>query len=95
MQPYYYLILAFALLIIILSVRFLILKKKNIPVRLFSQALKTENSGHLEEAVITYESALVEVDKIRFHSDLKKKIVQKLKVLNTMIEYDKNCHFTR
>jgi hypothetical protein len=76
-------------------VRFAILKKKNISVRLFSLALKNENNWHLEEAVTTYECALVEVKKIRFHRGLQKKITEKLKVLNTMIEYGRNCHFMR
>ena len=91
MQLYYYLFPAITLLLVAPFVRFFILKKKNIPVRLFAQALKNENNGHLEEAVITYECALVEVKKIRFHTELKKKIIEKLKVLNMMIEYDKNC----
>ena len=95
MQPYYYIFLAICLLIVSFFVRTLILKKKNKPVRLFAHALKNENSGHFEEAVITYEYALAEVKKIRFHRDLKRKIIQKLKVLHTIIEYNKNCHFTR
>ena len=95
MQLYYYLLAAVTLLILAPFVRFVILKKKNIPVKLFSLALKNENNGHLEEAVTTYECALVEVKKIRFHNDLQKKITGKLKVLNTMIEYGRNCRFTR
>ena len=95
MKLYYYLFLATATTTIVLFVRFRILKKENIPITLFAQALKTENSGHLEQAVIAYQYALAEVKKIRFHGDLRKKIVQKLKILNTIIEYDKNCHFMR
>ena len=91
MQPYYYILLTIALVIVIIISRFLILKKKNTPVRLFSQALKNENNGHFEEAVVTYEYALTEVKKIRFHKELESKIIEKLKVLNMMIEYDKNC----
>jgi hypothetical protein len=95
MQLYYYLFPAITLLLIVPFVRSLVLKKKNIPVRLFSLALKNENNGRLEEAVTTYECALLEVKKIRFHNNLQKKITEKLKVLNTMIEYDRNCHFMR
>ena len=47
------------------------------------EAQKNENDGHFEEAVITYESALDEVKKFRFHGNLKNKIIGKLKVLNT------------
>jgi hypothetical protein len=95
MQLYYYLFLSIAFLIVVLFARYFIVKKNNVPVRLFTQALRNENSGDLEEAIITYETALAEVKKIRFQSDLKKKIIQKLKVLHTMIEYKKNCHFIR
>jgi len=69
----------------------MILRKKNISIELFSKALKNENSGHYEEALVTYKNALNEVRKIRFHSSLKDKIIEKIKVLNTYIEY-KNSH---
>ena len=95
MQFYYYIFVAIFLFIAILFVCHIILKRKNVPVRLFAEALKSENNGYLEEAVVTYKSALLEVKKIRFHSELKRKIIQKLKVLHTMIEYKKNSHFTR
>ena len=65
MELYYYLYLGIALMVVVLSARFLVLKKKNIPVRLFAIALKNENSGHLQEAIVNYETALVEVEKIR------------------------------
>jgi hypothetical protein len=81
--------------IIVLLVYFFILRRKNIPVELFIEALRNENNGHFEQAVITYETALNEVNKIRFHSTLKNKIIQKLKLLNTVIEYQNNQHFIR
>ena len=70
-------------------------KKKNLPVELFMEAQKNENNGHFEEAVVTYESALDEVKKFRFHGSLKNKIISKLKVLNTAIAYKNNLHFVR
>jgi hypothetical protein len=70
-------------------------KKKNLPVRLFIEAQRNENAGHFKEAVITYESALDEVKKFRFHGSLKNKIIDKLKVLHTAIEYKNNLHFIR
>ena len=68
----------------------ILIKKNNLPVRLFIEAQKTENDGHFEEAVVTYESALDEVRKFRFHGNLKNKIISKLKVLHTAIEYRNN-----
>jgi len=72
----------------------LFLKKKNLPVELFSEGLKYENDGHFDEAIINYENALNKVKKNRFHRDLKSKIIQKLKVLYTISEYQKNIQFT-
>lgn len=95
MQFYYYIFMAIALLIVVLSLRYFIREKKNVPARLFAEALKNENSGHLAEAVITYKYALHEVRKVRFHSGLENKIVQKLKVLNTVMEYTHDSHFSR
>ena len=73
----------------------LFLKKKDLPVELFVEGLRYENDGHFDEAIMNYENALSEVKKNRFHRDLKHKIIQKLKVLHTIIEYKKNFQFTR
>jgi hypothetical protein len=60
------------------------------------KALRIENSGHFEEAVITYKTALNEGKKTRFHSNnLEKKIIEKLKVLHTIIVYKNNIWFAR
>jgi len=82
-------------IITILVVTSILIKKNSLPVRLFIEAQKTENDGRFEEAVITYESALDEVRKFRFHGNLKNKIISKLKVLHTAIEYRNNFHFVR
>ena len=70
-------------------------RKKNLPVELFVEGLKYENSGYFEEAILTYENALTEVKKKRFNGNLKNKIIQKLKVLQTITEYQKSLQFTR
>ena len=82
-------------IITILVISSILVKRNNLPVRLFIEAQKTENDGHFEEAVITYASALDEVKKFRFHDNLKNKIIGKLKVLHTAIEYKNNLHFVR
>ena len=71
------------------------LRKKNLPVELFTEGLKYENDGHFDEAIINYENALSEIKKNRFHRDLEYRIIQKLKVLHTISEYKKNIQFTR
>jgi hypothetical protein len=65
----------------------ILVNKKTLPLKLFIEAQKDENDGRFEEAVITYESALEEVRKFKFHGSLKNKIIEKLKVLHTTIEY--------
>jgi len=82
-------------LIIILIISSIFVKKRSLPVKLFIEAQKNENDGRFEEAIITYESALDEAKKVRFHSGLKNRITDKLKVLHTTIEYRNNLHFTR
>jgi hypothetical protein len=89
-MPFCYYFFSFIVLSIIgVLIRSLVLWKKNIPVALFLEALRNENSGHFEEAVITYEIALNEFKKIGSHSNLKIKIIDKLKVLDAVIEYKK------
>ena len=73
----------------------LFLKKKNVQVELFVEGLKNENNGDFDEAIISYENALSQVNKDRYHRDLKTKIIQKIKVLHTILEYRKNTQFTR
>lgn len=90
MQFYYYILLFLVLSTTLVLIRYFSRRKKNIPVQLFIDALKDENSGNFEEAIITYENALKEVKKDKFNNDLKNKIVEKLKLLHTVIDYNNN-----
>lgn len=82
-------------IITILLINSILAKKKSLPVRLFIEAQKNENDGLFEEAILAYGSALEEARKIRFHGSLKNKIIEKLKVLQTTIEYKNNFQFVR
>ncbi len=95
MPFYYYIFLFIGLSIIFLIIRSLALRRKNIPVQLFVKALHNENNGNFEEALVAYESALNEVNKIRFHRSLKHKIIGKIKLLHTLIEHKNSFHFVR
>ena len=90
MQFYYYIFIFLVLSTTFILIRYFSLRKKNIPLQLFIKALKDENSGNFEEAIITYENALNEVKKIKFNNALKFKIVEKLKLLHTVIDYNNN-----
>jgi hypothetical protein len=55
----------------------------------YSIALENENSGNYQEALNNYKIALVEVKKTKRNRDLRIKIVEKIKVLHTVIDYHK------
>ena len=61
----------------------LFLKKKDLPVELIVEGLRYKNDGHFDEAIMSYENALSEVKKNRFHRNLENRMIQKLKVLHT------------
>lgn len=79
--------------VIILSTIFR--KRNELPEELFIEGLKKENNGFFEEAIVSYENALREVKKSRLESILEDKIIEKLKVLHSMIEYKNSLSYTR
>lgn len=91
--PYFFISIAFILIFIL--IRSYVLQRKNVPVALYVSALKNENNGHFEQAVIIYENALIEVKKIRYHTSLKNKIIEKLKIMHTIIDYKNSARFIR
>lgn len=96
MPFYYYFIVFLILLLFLLLLRFYIRRRMDFSVELFSQALKNENSGDFEEAIVTYENALLEVKRSRFFNhSLKARIIEKLKVLHTAIEYKRSFHLIK
>ncbi len=95
MPLYYVVYLIILLAAFFLLVRYIIQRKTSLPIQLFIKGLRTENSGNFDEATISYENALNEVKKIRFHHSLKNKIIEKLKVLRTVKRYEKDQNFIR
>jgi hypothetical protein len=95
MPVHYYILVIIVLSIAFLIIRSWVLQRKNIPVELFVKALQNENSGNFDQALISYESALEEVNKIRFHGNFKNKIIEKIKLLHTLIEYRNSFHLIR
>lgn len=75
---------------LILALRSMLNKQRNIPTGLFFVALRNENNDYYEQALINYEIALVEVCKTQYQKSLKHKITDKIKVLQTVIEYNSN-----
>jgi hypothetical protein len=94
-MSFYYISSLIVLSIVILVIRSFVLRRKSVPVELFFKGLENENSGNYEEALISYESALNEVNKIRFHGSLKHKIIEKIKLLHTLIEFKNSFRFIK
>jgi hypothetical protein len=69
--------------------------KSPICIGLYVKALRDENDGHFEEAIAAYETALVQCRKIRFQGVFRNKIIGKVKLLHTIIEYNNSIRFIR
>jgi hypothetical protein len=95
MANYYFIYLIIILGSSFLLVRYLILRKKSVAMLLFIDASKAENQGKYLQAVNTYETALCEVNKSKFHGHLKIIILEKLKVLQTVRTYERDQAFVR
>jgi hypothetical protein len=76
-------------------VRYLLFRRTSLSTKLFIKGIRAENSGHYEEAAISYENALSEVKKTRFGRSLEIKIREKLKVLHTIRTYQRDQNFVR
>jgi hypothetical protein len=66
-----------------------------IGIGLYIEALRDENNGHFEEAITAYETVLVQCKKIRFQGVFRDKIIGKVKLLHTIIDYNKSARFVR
>jgi len=83
-------------LLVLLLIRAFVVRKKSLSDLFFSEALKNENDGYFNAAIIKYNQALIEVKKSRLNNNgLKTKIIEKLKTLHTVTEYKNNFHFLR
>ena len=64
-----YIVIPLVLIIMIFLIRSYARHKNNIPGLLFAEALRNENSGHYEEAVITYKNALANITPSAFRKN--------------------------
>jgi len=92
MLPTFYLLLFIILIFILIVIIIIYQFKKNSHSEFFSQGLYNENEGHYNLAVKNYEDALTELRKLKVNKELGEKITQKIKILQTTIEYEKNFH---
>lgn len=92
---FYFIYLIIALMTLIYLINRLVGRKKDSSIEFFIAALRNENNGYYEEAVITYEKALAKAKKSRFNNMLKTRIVEKIKVLHTIIAYQNDYEFNK
>ena len=84
------LLLAFFIVSTALLIWLMLRHKKSSSVKLFHAALQDENSGEFASAILQYETALNEAEKNGFDEQLRSRIIEKLKVLHTITEYEKD-----
>jgi|SRR6186713_372841 len=84
--------LLFFVLPVILSILIIlfIINKKNSHTELYSEGVRNENEGKYSQALRNYEGALVEIRKLRMNRKFGDKIAQRIKILQTTINYEKN-----
>lgn len=91
-----FIVLIMLVIFIIYLYRRFIPQRKNNPGKLLSEALRNENNGYFELAVLNYEKALKEVKGNRLlKSSLRSKIILKIKILYTVIDYKNGFHLGR
>lgn len=72
--------------------RFIRRRSQSNVLKLFHAALSEENSGEFASAILQYETALQEAEKNGADAQLRSKIVEKLKVLQTITTYENDMH---
>jgi hypothetical protein len=68
-----------------------LIRKRKASYALYAEALRDENCGEFAKAIVNYEAALELAKKARFpNSSLVNKIIEKLKILRRVIDYNNN-----
>lgn len=90
-MPNYYLLITVLLFAATAYLTWYLLRRtKSNSEKIFKAALQDENSGEFAAAILQYETALNEAEKNGFDEQLRSRIIEKLKVLHTITEYEKD-----
>jgi uncharacterized membrane protein YqiK len=90
-----FLLIILALIILILVAVFFTLYKENSPTALYNEGVQNENEGRYNLAMQNYEDALREVRKLKRGKKFGIKIAQRIRILRTTIDYEKNFRIAR
>jgi len=72
-----------------------LLFKKNHPAELYSEGVRNENEGRYNLALHNYEDALSEIRKLKVDNKFGEKIAERMKILRSTIDYEKNFQTSR
>jgi hypothetical protein len=90
MSPLLYLLLFIIPLLSGVFIILYVLYKKNSHTELYSEGLRNENNGCYTSALHNYEDALSEIRKLKLNNKFGVKIAQRIKILRTTIDYERN-----
>jgi len=83
-----YIVILIVLVVLIFSVAILFRRKKYTYTSLYAEGIKNENNGSFAAALESYNNALAEVEKYKFHEKMKQQLLEKIKILKSTIEYE-------
>jgi hypothetical protein len=89
-SPYLWLFIALGLISFIIGLILFYRRKNN--TTLYSEGVRNENAGRYALALHNYEEALLEARKLKVNERFGKRITQKIKILRSTIDYEKNFH---
>jgi outer membrane protein assembly factor BamD (BamD/ComL family) len=92
MSSTFFLVLIISLVLICVAILVFLWQKQNAHTELYSEGVRNENAGQYEQALHNYEDALNEIRKLRMSKRFGSKIVQRIKVMRTLINYEKAFH---
>ncbi len=83
-------ILFISFVVVIVSVILIAQYKKISHTELYKEGVRHENEGDYKLALQSFEDALSEIRKLKVDSKFGNKISERIKILHTIIEYEKN-----
>ena len=88
----YLLMIISCILVFVVIIFVVVAHKRTRHTQLYSEGMRHENAGDYDLAIHDYEDALNEIVKHKQDKEFANKIVQKIKILRTTIDYEKNFH---
>jgi hypothetical protein len=95
MRPSLYALFFIVIIVSALSVILIAQYKKNSHTGLYKEGVHHENEGDYQSALQNYEDALMEIRRLKVDNKFGDKIEERIKILRTIIDYEKNFQVGR